>query len=199
VVELAQLYETTLIDRGSGLEARFIVAPARSFLDSELLRQPDRLAERLGMPSPMRPLAPSFLPAVLAATYAPPGTAEELMDRLRWPELDFRGLYLPRWYGPVAQGAADFLTYASYAEVIPFESSPLDAKSLASVVTSASGVGAGGYFGFLVAGGSPAAIITVPLGMIIGGAAAGVGRALEEGLYETVLDLIRERRERRHE
>jgi len=40
------------------------------------------------------------------------------------------------------------------------------------------------------------AVFRVPLGMIVGGAAAGVGRALEEGLYEKVLDLILKPRSR---
>ena len=190
-MEPAQIYETTIVDRNSPLAARFVVVPARSFVDDEFAGQPEALAERFDLLGPPRPIAPSFLPAVMAATFAPPPAAEELIDRLSWPEIDFRGVYLPRWYSNNVQATADFLNYVSYAEVIPFEASPLDTKSLASVVTSASGVGIGGYFGFIVSGGSPIAAITVPLGMIIGGAAAGVGRGLEEGLYERVLDLIR--------
>lgn len=188
----AQTYETTIVDRQSNLAARFVVAPARSFRDGgEWLQSPEGVQEALGMDRALRPLAAPYLPAVLAATFAPPSVAEDLTERLDWPEIDFRGLYLPRWYGGQSQAVADFLNYLAYAEVIPFEASPLDAKALASVVTSASGVGTGGYFGFLISGGGPIAVIAVPLGMIIGGAAAGVGRALEEGLYERVLARIR--------
>lgn len=191
-MELVQLYETTIADRAnSRLAARFMVVPARSMLEPDLLGDPIQLGERIGTTRPPRPIAAPFLPAVLAATFAPSQYAEELVERLDWPEIDFRGVYLPRWYPREAQVGADFLNHLAYANVIPFESSPLDAKSLASVVTSASGVGVGGYFGFVVSGGTPVAFITVPLGMIIGGAAAGVGRALEQGLYERVLELIR--------
>jgi hypothetical protein len=76
-------------DRGTGLEARFVVAPARSFLEPELLAEPNLLGERLGLIAPPRPVAATFLPAVLAATFAPPGVAEDLVERLDWPELSW--------------------------------------------------------------------------------------------------------------
>ena len=63
--------------------------------------------------------------------------------------------------------------------VIPFEQSPLDAESLNKILT-ASGTGFGAYVGFVVSGGTPLALVLVPAGMIICGAAAGIG----DGLYK---------------
>jgi len=63
--------------------------------------------------------------------------------------------------------------------VIPFERSPLDAESLTKILSATGGTGVGAYLGFVVAGGTPLAIVLVPAGMILCGAAAGIG----DGLY----------------
>ena len=80
-----------------------------------------------------------------------------------------------------------FAEYLAFSPVIPFEASPLEAASLAGMLTSASGMSAGAAAGFLAAGPTPLALVTVPAGMIIGGAAAGVARALEEGLRSRIM------------
>jgi len=81
-------------------------------------------------------------------------------------------------------GAGDFVTYCFYKEVVPFVSSPLRAEAIADIIKKAGGVGFGAYIGCAVAGMTPYLFITVPLGMIICGAAAGVGSGLEKGLTQ---------------
>lgn len=64
-------------------------------------------------------------------------------------------------------------------------------ESIGNIVLKASGTGMGAFTGFVLAGDTPLLFILVPAGMILFGAAAGVARALEEGLRERVLKLIR--------
>jgi hypothetical protein len=57
-------------------------------------------------------------------------------------------------------------------------------------VVKASGMGIGAYVGFVAAGSGPLLLITVPAGMIICGAAAGIGKAIEDGLYQRILKMM---------
>lgn len=68
----------------------------------------------------------------------------------------------------------------TYAPVVPFESSPLDAKSLAEIAT-ASGGGATAAVGY-AATGDLLVLLVVPAAIILCGAARGVGQALNIGL-----------------
>jgi hypothetical protein len=79
---------------------------------------------------------------------------------------------------------------AVFSRMIPFQESPLDLHSLAELTVKATGVGIGAYAGFVASGGTPLVLITVPLGMVLVGAAAGLGRALEEGLRKRILSLM---------
>jgi hypothetical protein len=79
---------------------------------------------------------------------------------------------------------------AAFSKLIPFQESPIDLHSLAELAVKATGVGLGAYAGFVASGGTPLVLITVPAGMILCGAAAGFGRALEEGLRTRILSLM---------
>jgi hypothetical protein len=84
-----------------------------------------------------------------------------------------------------------FLRYLTFADVIPFEASPLEPTSIVTALASASGPGIGAVVGFIVGGPTPLAVLTVPAGMIIGGAAMGVAQAVQDGLYDKVIALFR--------
>jgi hypothetical protein len=90
--------------------------------------------------------------------------------------------------GPTREQIA-FSEYLICARIVPFESSPLSAESLGSIVMT-TGVGMGAYAGYVVAGHTPLLFVLVPAGMVLFGAAAGIGKALEEGLRERILRLI---------
>jgi len=74
--------------------------------------------------------------------------------------------------------------------VIPFENSPLSNESIGTIVKTGSVVSIGSTIGFLVVGTSPLLFVAVPAGIIIVGAAAGIGRGLEEGLRDKIKNMI---------
>lgn len=73
---------------------------------------------------------------------------------------------------------------------IPFEFSPLSSASLAEIARSPMPLAIAITCGVVGFGAQPLLFVAVPAGMILLGAARGVSRALEEGLYERVLRLI---------
>src|SRR5262245_51923621 len=95
--------------------------------------------------------------------------------------------------GISAFAAADmrFAEVIAFDEVVPVEHSPLKAEALATLVTKATGAGLGAFAGFVAFGASPLLLVTVPAGMIICGAAKGVADALESGLRERLMELLR--------
>ena len=89
--------------------------------------------------------------------------------------------------------SADVLELAremTYAPMVPFEMSPFGLESLLAIVAKGSGVTIGAGVGIVAAGPTPLLLITVPAGMIIGGAAFGVGQALQVGLRSRLLKLM---------
>jgi hypothetical protein len=90
----------------------------------------------------------------------------------------------------------DFAKQVFEDSVIPITQSPLGLESLARLV-KLSTVGMGAAVGYMVVAYTPLLLITIPAGIIICGAAAGIGKALEEGLRKRMLDLLRKRPERK--
>jgi hypothetical protein len=189
----AQTYETTIHDRDSGRAFTFITVPARSLGEGGGdVQPPDMVARRLGLsqqpdrPSqrrpPMRDVSPWALPFAIDIAL---GREEE--DFYRWgPFFLEEHLFGPRRrhdrIGPSA-----FAQYLAYAQVVPFESSPLTPKSLSDL--AAAGGGIGGALGAYVTG-DPLLLLTIPTGIIVCGAARGVSQALEIGLRSKLLDLM---------
>jgi hypothetical protein len=75
----------------------------------------------------------------------------------------------------------------TFGDVVPVELSPLGAESLAGVLTKAGGGAVGLVVGVASSGGTPLLLLTVPAGMILCGAAAGIASALEQGLRRALL------------
>lgn len=79
------------------------------------------------------------------------------------------------------QGPSRFAEYLAFEAVVPFESSPLGSKALATLVGATATAGAGlGY----AATGEPIVLLTVPAGIVVAGAALGVGAGVATGLAE---------------
>jgi hypothetical protein len=86
-----------------------------------------------------------------------------------------------------------FIETVLYEESIIMESSPPMLTSLSSMLNHASGVAIGAYVGVQTATamGNPLLMfMTVPIGMLIIGSAAGVGMALEHGLRDMILKVL---------
>ncbi len=177
-MDIVQTLETTVASRLIQEALQFVVVPRRSFSDPTVLDHPTEklIVELLGLEAPQRLDTTSDLVLLFSALLSTtPPTAGRTFGNLTVP-LDL-----------MDSARADLAHRAVEDPLIPFEESPLDFASIASLVSGASGVGIGAYVGFVVSGGTPLAIITVPGGMIIGGAAAGIGAALEKGLRYKIL------------
>lgn len=162
-MELTQLYETTLAEAGLGLSFSVLVVPARSFPEGHTPELPD-LAGSLELDLQTGPQSVAELPSAIVAVLR-----GEISQGSRAGEPEY-----------------EFAEAVAFDEVIPFEFSPLDARSLASIVTGSGAAGAA--VGFVVgAGVPPLLLITVPAGMIVCGAAAGIAAALEQGLKTRLL------------
>jgi hypothetical protein len=196
---ITQLFETTVVDRESGLEARFVSVPRRAFLEENLLpplhavannevwdAKFDQLVVRL-TDSRVTALTLNTLLAAVLTCFAQDNTKlREQLTKIKSQELD-TGI------------GANYLQFAemlTFAPLVPFEQSPISLDSVASVISKASGVGLGAYAGFVVVVNSPLIFVTVPAGMIIFGAAHGVADALQKGLRDRVLKLMKGKRSR---
>lgn len=194
-MQITQYYETTVVDRKSNAEGKFIVLPRRAFSDKRLLPSIDleeeeghwRFEELVRELTDQKPnlISPSQLPLTVADCLA-----RSSRDNQQPRGMDVRRMAGPPNRDQVEQhlGFAEILTLAP---VVPFEQSPLSLDSVASLITKASGVGLGAYAGFVVGGASPLIFVTVPAGMIVFGAAAGVANALEQGLRLRLLRLVK--------
>ena len=211
-MELIQIFESTVSADTSSHAIHVLVAPQRSFMAGE---PPGitGLMQELSLVS-VQPVRPSELVAALATLLDPELRKHEGVERLittlrpadtvdpgappavvpPTPSVPTPGAAAVVTPPPPASETWAFAEQVAFARLIPMEQSPLDLESLASLVTKASAVGIGAYAGFVIAGGTPLLLITVPTGMIIFGAASGVAKALEEGLRDRVLALLRGRR-----
>ena len=85
----------------------------------------------------------------------------------------------------------EFAEHVTFANVIPFEHSPLSGEALARLLSARSGAGIGVGVALMVAGGpTPLLFLTVPAGMIICGSAKGIADGLEEGFRQKVRRLM---------
>jgi len=85
-----------------------------------------------------------------------------------------------------------FVARASMEPFVPTVNSPLEAQSLASIVSRASlGGGAGAVAGLATTGSEWILVVSVSAGIILCGAAQGIAGALEQGLRYHLLRLMK--------
>jgi hypothetical protein len=186
-VKMLQTYETTVMSKDSEHAMHVVVVPNGSLpsnitVETTLQKlgikkhgstSPSNLARDLAvLLSPRLPEQNAF--KILAETAGPPTAHSQPSREFQPSEEDVR-----------------FAEYASFERVIPVEQSLLSQESLAKIVRL-SGVSIGAYVGFVSFGSSPPLLmISVPIGMIICGAAHAVGQALEEGLRDRILSWLK--------
>jgi hypothetical protein len=182
---VAQIHETTIVDSGSDLSAHFVTVPARSLGGSSyLFREPDGPLEMLGLlrlaDVPFGGVARSLAACLVSES------VEEFMRRFDQglaEETSHPSTELPRPFV--------FAEYHTVARVVPFEQPSLSADSLGNILT-AQGHGEAGYM-YHEGSGTPLLGVAIPAGMVICGSAQGLVRALESGLRQRLVELVKSR------
>jgi hypothetical protein len=175
-MEPVQFYETTIYDRDrAGQSFSFITVPARSFPDATTPPMA-AVSEALGT------LFMDDGPRAFRRNLRPWGLPF-LIDGALGRRRSFRFFFDPDVPFGEKEGPSQFAEYLAFEPVIPFESSPLGTKALASLIGATGTTGAAlGY----AATGEPIVLVTVPAGIVIAGVALGVGLGAATGLAEGV-------------
>lgn len=179
-MQLLQTYETSIFDRDNKWNLAFLVVPQRTTSTKGLSLNLPEIAEALDLEIPVETMAitisrlPEALSAILVAD-AKGGSAQDIFEAAVRRRIDET---LAADYG----SAMRFAEQVCFCEVLPFEQSPVAGASIATLLAKSGGVGVGAYVGFALSGSTPLALITVPLGMIICGAASGAAMGLQDGL-----------------
>jgi hypothetical protein len=182
---VAQIYETTIADTASDLSAHFVTIPARSLGGSSYLFEgSDWPLETLGL---LRVADVPFggVARSLAACLVSDDVEEFLrkFDQGFEEETKHSSTQLPKPFV--------FAEYLTFARVVPFEQPSLSADSLGNILT-AQGRGEAGYM-YHEAAKTPLLAVAIPLGMVICGSARGMIRALESGLRQRLIELVKSR------
>jgi hypothetical protein len=182
---VAQIYESTIVDIASDLSAHFVTIPARSLGGSSYLFEgSDWPLEMLGLlriaDVPFGGVARS-----LAACLVSDDVEEFLrkFDQGFEEETKHSSTQLPKPFV--------FAEYLTFARVVPFEQPSLSAESLGNILT-AQGRGEAGYMYHEVTK-IPLLAVAIPSGMVICGSALGMIRALEAGLRQRLVELVKSR------
>src|SRR5215218_1341214 len=180
---VAQIYETTIADTASDLAAHIVTVPARSLGGSSYLFEgSDWPLETLGL---LRIADVPF--GGVARSLAACLVSDSVEDFLRSfqqgfeEEVEHSSTRLP---APFV-----FAEYLTFARVLPFEQPSLSADSLGNILT-AQVHGEAGYM-YHEATGTPLLAVAIPPGMVICGSAPGMVRALESGLRQRLVDLVK--------
>jgi hypothetical protein len=180
---VAQIHETTIADITSDLSAHFVTVPARSLGGSSYLFQgSDWPLETLGLlriaDVPFGGVARS-----LAACLVSDDVEEFLLkfDQGFAEETRHSSTQLPKPFV--------FAEYLTFARVIPFEQPSLSADSLGNILT-AQDRGEAGYM-YHEETRIPLLGVAIPAGMVICGSAPGLIRALESGLRQRLMELVK--------
>jgi hypothetical protein len=182
---VAQMYETTIADTTSDLSAHFVTVPARSLGGSSYLYQgSDWPLETLGLlriaDVPFGGVARSLAACLVS------DNVEEFLRRFEQgfeEETRHSSAQLPKPFV--------FAEYLTFARVIPFEQPSLSADSLGNILT-AQGHGEAGYM-YHEETRTPLLAVAIPAGMVLCGSAPGMIRALESGLRQRLIELVKSR------
>jgi hypothetical protein len=182
---VAQIYETTIADTASDLAAHIVTVPARSLGGSSYLFEgSDWPLERLGLlriaDVPFGGVARSLAACLLS------DDVEEFSRRFQQgfeEETGHASTQLPKPFV--------FAEYLTFARVVPFEQPSLSTESLGNILT-AQGRGEAGYMYHQVTK-TPLLAVAIPAGMVICGSTPGMIRALESGLRQRLVELVKSR------
>src|SRR5919112_1923694 len=182
---VAQIYETTIADTTSDLAAHIVTVPARSLGGSSYLFEgSDWPLEMLGLlriaDVPFGGVARSLAACLVS------DDVEEFLRKVAQgfeEETSHSSVQLPEPFV--------FAEYLTFARALPFEGPSLSAESLGNILT-AQGRGEAGYMDHEVTK-TPLLAVAIPAGMVLCGSAPGMIRALESGLRQRLMELVKSR------
>ena len=182
-----QTFQTDILDEITGSEASYYFIP--SSIVPKLPSQEDEfrgILRDFGIKEDITFIEPhQLVAAVVFCLNSSNDEFQKAVGGMKPTDIDFK---LEKY---ARQDLIQFAEHLVLSPVVPVRRNPLNLESLGSVITTASGVGLGAFAGFIVAGGTPLIFVTVPAGMIIFGAAAGVAKGLEKGLAARISKWIK--------
>jgi hypothetical protein len=182
---IAQIYETTIADTASDLSAHFVTVPARSLGGSSYQFQgTEGPFETLGL-LPVADVPFGGVARSLAACLVS-DDVETFVQKFRQgfeEETSHSSVHLPEPFV--------FAEYLTFARVVPFELPSLSADSLGNILT-AQVHGEAGYM-YHEETQTPVLAVSIPAGMVVCGSAPGMTRALDSGLRQRLLELVKSR------
>lgn len=182
---VSQVYETTIVDSESGLSAHFITVPARSLGgDSYQSQRSEGPLESLGL------LRLADVPlGMTARSLAACLVSEDADDFLQRFHDSFKeetvhpSTSLPHHF--------EFAEYLTFARRVPFEEDSLSADSLGNILTGQIH-GNAAYMSYERTN-TPVLAVTIPSGILICGATSQVAAALEDGMRQQLIELVKSR------
>lgn len=183
-MRLGQTYETTLVSHDNQYAVRIISIPARAIHEAyrnildDLARATEAFDGQLMQPIPslMR------LPVAVSAIVENPSDARyavfRMLSAIEHPQTD-----------TFSSSILAFAEQISYAELIPFETSPISLHTLADIASY--GATTATSVGLVAITHNPWLLITVPTGIVLCGAAQGVSKGLKTGLEYWTLRLLK--------
>ena len=181
-MEILQSYETTVSDARGDWALTCLVIPKRSMAVHDVSGEAQQVSNSLGLKL-CEKVGPTLLPSALASLLVARKSGKDALQAYKAVVSGTASAEMKAALEP----AMAFAEQASFLDLIPFEESPLEPTALATLLTKAGGVGVGAFAGWVIAGTStPLLLLTLPAGMIICGAAAGVATGLEEGFRKRI-------------
>ena len=182
---ILQVYETTIVDSESDLSAHFISVPARSLGGpSYPFQGSEGPLESLGL------LRLADVPlGMTARSLAACLVSEDADDFLKRFQDNFKdetvhpSIGLPPHF--------EFAEYLTFARRVPFEDDSLSADSLGNILTGQFH-GDAAYMSYERTN-TPVLAVAIPAGMLICGSTSQMARALEAGMRQQLIELVKSR------
>jgi hypothetical protein len=177
---IIQLFETTIGDTDAQKATRIVIVPRRSLPTSYSTDKPDEAFLRNYFEFETITWLDSVvsIPQVLAAILS-----QDIQTTGVGP-VSSSPLPAGVPYGqPVQPRVFQFAEYVAFADVVPFESSPLALTSLAAIATKAAKGGPvvlGTVTAFVAVGATPLLVLAVPAGIVLCGGAISFGKWLDK-------------------
>lgn len=190
-MDVAQFYQATVGDRDSGFAVQILAVSSRYVsLDKNLPGLSDRLGLRtVFMMEGGEESLESAIEAILVAR-TPSEARRFLLGLDGYPGRITDQVALREW----RYEARTFARHVATADIIPLETSALDVRSLLEILRHTAvqrpDIPVGAAVGLVAAGYSPLVLLTVPLGIILVGAAIDSNKPGRRGLVQRLRSFI---------